>query len=67
MIVPYNDHAKLVKQISKEKGLDKRVVNAICHHSLGFTADVIRDVNNLRPVRWRYLAVLAMMKNKKKK
>lgn len=67
MTVQYNANDKLIKKIAEELNIDKRVVNAICRHSCEFTAGVFRDSEDLRPIRWRYLGILAIMNNKKKK
>ncbi len=67
MTVQYNANDKLIKQIAEKLNMDKRVVNAICRHPYEFTASVFRDKEDLRPIRFRYLGILAIMNNKKKK
>lgn len=60
-------HDVFVREISKEVNIDVRVVDCICRHLSRFLAERIRDGEDNRPVRWRYLGVFAMMKGTKKK
>lgn len=67
MTAQNSDHDRIVKKISEDLNIDRRVVNAICRHSSEFTSRVFRDVEDCRAIRWKYLGVLAIMKNRKKK
>jgi hypothetical protein len=46
-------------QISKKVGKDVRVVRKVTHHPFDFFSKVMSDVNDHRPVRFRYLGVFA--------
>ncbi len=67
MTAPYRKHNKLVKDIAEKLNINKRVVDTVCRHSLHFTANRMRDFNDLRPVRWRYLGILAIIEGKEKR
>lgn len=42
-------------RISKQTGVDARIVRAAAHHPFKFFSEVMMDPNNHRPVRFRYL------------
>jgi hypothetical protein len=44
-------------QIAKEVGRDVRLVRKVTHHPFDFFSRVMADVNDHRPVRFRYLGV----------
>lgn len=60
-------HNVLVNEIAKEENMDKRVVDRICRSALTFTANVFRNPIDYRPIRWRYLGVFSVLKNKVKR
>jgi len=60
-------HDVVVSLVSKELDIDKRVVDAPCRHLCVFTSECIRDTENVRPVRWRYIGIFAIRKGLKKK
>lgn len=66
MMAPYRDHKKLVKRIAEILKIDIRVADAICRSSLEFTANVFRDKEDLRPIRHRYLGILAIIDGREK-
>jgi hypothetical protein len=61
------DHENLSSKIAEQLHISKRVVDIIVRHSFEFTAKVIRDTNDLRPIRARYLGIFAMRTGLKKK
>lgn len=46
--------------------LDKRVVDLIATHPFLFTVERVRDPEDERPIRHRYLCIIAIMRHKKK-
>lgn len=66
MTAPYRDNKKLVERIARALKLDKRVTAAICRSSLEFTANVFRNKEDFRPIRHRYLGILAIIEGKEK-
>jgi hypothetical protein len=62
-------HEKLIREVREKiaKDMDIRVVTEICNHPLRFTASVMRDPDDLRPIRWRYWGVFDIIKSRKKK
>jgi hypothetical protein len=61
------EHDVLISKITDIVKIDKRVVDAICRSSLKFTADVLRNPDDIRPIRHRYFGVFAMRTYCKKK
>ena len=46
-------------KIAKEVGKDVRLVRKVAHHPFDFFAKSMADVNDHRPVRFRYLGIFA--------
>ena len=46
-------------QIAKQVGKDVRLVRKVAHHPFDFFAKSMADVNDHRPVRFRYLGIFA--------
>jgi len=67
------NHVKLIKEVQKELEqnknikLDYRVVDFIATHPFLFTSEKIRDPEDERAIRHRYLCIIAIMRSKKKK
>ena len=65
------DHINIISDIHKEItekyniSLDKRVVDLVATHPFLFTSERIRDEEDNRAIRHRYLFIIAMYKNKK--
>lgn len=60
-------HDTFVKEIKEELKLDARLVDRVCRSVLTFTANVMRDPQDYRPIRWRYMGVFTLLKNKIKR
>jgi len=67
MVLRNKESNALIARIAEELHMDKRVVGNIIHHSFEFKARVIRDPDNLRPIRDRYLGIFAIRTGLKKK
>lgn len=61
-----NKHQQFVKEIAKEFDIDERVAYVIISSLFIFTAKVIRDVDDPRPIRHRYWGVFSLLKGKEK-
>ena len=60
-------HLDAIKEIADELGLDKRVVDLIATHPFLFKTRVMRNPNDDRPIRDRYLGIFAIIHGRKKK
>lgn len=60
-------HISVIKEISKRKQMDFRVVDLVATHPLLFTVHVMRDGNDDRPIMHRYLGKFAILKRTKNK
>jgi hypothetical protein len=65
------DHINIINDVHKEIkekyniSLDRRVVDLVATHPFLFTSERIRDNNDNKAIRHRYLFIIAMYKNKK--
>jgi len=59
-------HKKIVKKISKELNMDERVISQLASDPFIFTSNIIRDPLDERPIRLRYLGILAIRKGREK-
>ena len=63
----YNIISEVKEEIEKLYNitLDRRVVDFVATHPFLFTAERMRDPEDERPIRHRYLFIIAMKENKK--
>lgn len=54
---------EIVKRIAKEQGLDERVVKLVANYPFYFVRQVMKDPNDLRPIRIKYFG-LFVLKNR---
>ncbi len=51
---------EIIKRIAKRKAIDRRVVSLVAHYPFKFVRKVMKDPDDLRPIRLRYFGLFAL-------
>lgn len=59
-------HNIIIDEISKKFKIDKRIANLTTRSPFSFLVERIRDNEDSRPIRFKYLGVFAIIKGREK-